>query len=275
MMSFIGTLWSRYFRRSDARTAPSTVQTPAALLTEIQARAAPCVWVIAGEGGDSWLGGAPEMAGDWPRYEGRPLGFVAQIDLRAVRTAGGPDWLPTDGRLLFFYEAEYGAWGLYPKDRGSFAVRFETGEAARATPPADLAEHAQFDQWPVTFKPAFSYPDQERFPVNWQAFTREDEDVLEAGLMALGRPEPAHQIGGYADAIQSDTMEQECDRVTSGLFDGPPGGGPADWRLLLQIDTDNDAGIMWGDTGRLYFWIREQDARAGDFSRVWMILQCF
>ena len=39
-------------------------------------------------------------------------------------------------------------------------------------------------------------------------------------------------------------------------------------------DTDDDTGWMWGDVGTLYFWIREQDARAGDFSRVWMVFQC-
>jgi uncharacterized protein YwqG len=44
--------------------------------------------------------------------------------------------------------------------------------------------------------------------------------------------------------------------------------------LLLQVDSD-DVGMMWGDGGRLYFWIREQDARRADFSNVWMILQCY
>ena len=31
---------------------------------------------------------------------------------------------------------------------------------------------------------------------------------------------------------------------------------------------------MWGDCGMLYFWVREEDARKADFSRVWMVLQC-
>ena len=32
--------------------------------------------------------------------------------------------------------------------------------------------------------------------------------------------------------------------------------------------------MMWGDVGTLHCWIREPDARAGDFSGVWLILQC-
>ena len=33
------------------------------------------------------------------------------------------------------------------------------------------------------------------------------------------------------------------------------------WRLLLQLDSDDDAGMMWGDEGTLYFWVPEADAR--------------
>ena len=32
---------------------------------------------------------------------------------------------------------------------------------------------------------------------------------------------------------------------------------------------------MWGDGGMLYFWIREEDARAGRFDRAWAVLQCY
>lgn len=45
------------------------------------------------------------------------------------------------------------------------------------------------------------------------------------------------------------------------------------WRLLLQVDTDDALSMMWEDGGLLYFWIREEDAAKGDFSRVWLFLQ--
>jgi uncharacterized protein YwqG len=50
--------------------------------------------------------------------------------------------------------------------------------------------------------------------------------------------------------------------------------GAREWTLLAQIDTDDDAGFMWGDCGMLYFLIRPDDLAAKDFSQVAFTRQC-
>jgi uncharacterized protein YwqG len=80
-------------------------------------------------------------------------------------------------------------------------------------------------------------------------------------------------------------MELECQLVSNGVYCGEPSeddspetraleGGAKDWRLLLQVDSDDDLGVTWGDLGSLYFWIRESDARSGRFDNCWVVLQC-
>ena len=84
--------------------------------------------------------------------------------------------------------------------------------------------------------------------------------------------------------VQND-MQLECELVSGGLYCGNPSGyedpraaslaaGAADWRLLLQIDTDDDANMMWGDCGMLYWWMRDDDIRNGRWDRAHLILQC-
>jgi uncharacterized protein YwqG len=214
------------------------------------------------------------------------LSFLAQLDLAELRAAGGIDWLPDHGRLLFFYELAYGGWGFDPKDAGSAVVRYEIGMAAPATEPADLSADMRFDESPVTFASDVSCPSGERLDVDWEALSGPEERALEDAFEALQPSEPAHQVGGYPTPIQNDLMELECQLATNGLYVGGSKGyeghrveelkpGASDWRLLLQLDTDPKVGFVWGDSGRLYFWIREQDARAGDFSKAWAILQCY
>ena len=90
---------------------------------------------------------------------------------------------------------------------------------------------------------------------------------------------------GPAQNIQGE-MELECQLASHGIYCGNSDGfeseraqrlreGAPDWRLLLQIDTDEDGpGWMWGDVGRIYFWIKQQDLRSLRFDDVWLILQC-
>jgi uncharacterized protein YwqG len=49
-----------------------------------------------------------------------------------------------------------------------------------------------------------------------------------------------------------------------------------EWELLLQLDShENEAGMMWGDMGRLYFWINRADLARRDFGQGWQLLQCY
>jgi len=167
-------IWNRIlgrFKRTDADpSAEAPSERAAAVLTEMRERARPCLRLVPGEGGNSRLGGTPEMSGPWPRYDGRPLSLIAQLDLVEMHTAGGPDWLPREGRLLFFYELEHGGWGFDPKDAGSALVRHETGAAEHATEPTDLPPDKRFDANPVGFASAVSLPSEER--LERRAFNR-------------------------------------------------------------------------------------------------------
>lgn len=81
-------------------------------------------------------------------------------------------------------------------------------------------------------------------------------------------------------------MYLQCELVTNGLYCGDSTGyehplckelepNVQDWQLLLQLDSEENLGYMWGDSGKLYFWIREQDCKNKAFDKVWAILQCY
>ena len=80
-------------------------------------------------------------------------------------------------------------------------------------------------------------------------------------------------------------MQLECQLASNGVYCGNPegyqnplvgelGSKASQWTLLFQCDSDDNVGWMWGDVGRLYFWITESDLVAQRFENVWMILQC-
>lgn len=39
-------------------------------------------------------------------------------------------------------------------------------------------------------------------------------------------------------------------------------------------ELQEDIGMMWGDAGRLYWWIRDADLRNGEWDDSWFVLQC-
>lgn len=237
--------------------------------------------------GVSKMGGTPDLPPGvtWPvNNEGHPLSFVAQLDLLAVAPYDTSGLLPTTGFLYFFYDADQQIWGFDPADKGNFKVIWFDGPSTTLIPtdfPSELDRQARYS-------PAFfSYSIHTSIPgIRDQGFNflSEDEEVVYWDQVQEGGY--INKILGYADAIQG-PMELECQLVTNGLYCGDASGyqdprrgelepTAKDWKLLLQIDSNEElTGMMWGDSGRIYFWIREQDLVARNFDGCWCVLQCF
>lgn len=234
-----------------------------------------------------WCGGRPRLPRgyDWPRAAGEPLAFLAQLDLAQVARLVPLDWLPHTGSLAFFYDAVRQPWGFAPEHGGGWRVVHVVDGEEELAPPVDIDPVCVQPHRPLSLSRVLLPPDAERSEVEQLELDDRELDLLSTYREALFDHGPEHHVGGFPSAVQADRMELECQLVTHGLYCGDPSGyrdprraalepGAADWRLLLQLDSDDGAGWCWGDAGRLYFWVREEEARRGDFGGVWAVLQC-
>lgn len=221
----------------------------------------------------------------WPERDGRPLSFLACFDLAEV----GPalDWLPRTGWLLFFYDMVEQPWGFDPEDQGGWAVihvRDPSIVRGSASEPDGLRNVGKIRRQSLRFEEALLPPSWDHRELAELDLSDEERDALIDLRSSIYGDSPEHQIGGYPDPVQDPEMALECQLVSHGLYCGDATGyrdpraeplkaGASDWRLLLQMDSDEELDVMWGDVGMIYFWVRAEDARAGDFSRAWVVLQ--
>lgn len=247
--------------------------------------------------GESRLGASPDVPNDFvlPTAKGKPLDFLLQLNLEELPRHGLSERLPATGVLSFFYDLNEQPWGFDPKELDGFRV-------------FHFPDHSRLQRVEIESKFALS-PGALRF---WRAWSlpsygsragdrlfeelgsgpeaEEEFDQLHDLSRALFRAEalepdgPSHRIGGHSDNVQGD-MQVEAQLVMNGLYCGDETGynDPRsaeleltceEWQLLLQLDSDDDAGFMWGDCGMLYFWLRNHDLANRTFSRTWMSLQC-
>ena len=242
--------------------------------------------------GSTRIGGRPDLTDDvvWPDWKGKPLAFLAQINLSDLGRFPFASVLPREGWLLFFYDAEQSTWGFDPQDKGSWAVIFMPNDKAlleRREIPPEILQGGFYRPCRVEMREVLTAPPWESPAVRKLNLNKVEEDAywdLLDEVYAEGEGEVSHQVLGHPIPMQGD-MQLECQLVSNGLYCGNSSGysdprakelakGAEDWRLLFQLDSDDNAGMMWGDVGMLYFWIRQNDLENGDFSKSWMVLQC-
>jgi uncharacterized protein YwqG len=229
-------------------------------------------------------GTAPLPAGmKWPHRGDKPLTLLASLSLAELGTVHRIEWLPSSGSLLFFYDVDEQPWGFDPKDRGGWAVLHVPSGGDPVSGAPDPQENP-LPKFNLGFRRIERVPPIESIVVDLNLSDAECDEYSHIAEEPFGEL-PKHQVGGFPFQIQDGSMELECQLASHGLYCGDSSGyedpkaiglrrGAANWRLLLQLDSDDDLEMMWGDEGCLYFWVEEQAAAAGDFANAWLVLQC-
>lgn len=240
--------------------------------------------------GQSRFGGLPDVPANfvWPRWHDRSLAFLAQINLADIAAFDSSLNLPKSGWLLFFYDPEQEAWGFDPADKGcSLVAYFPEGTAlSRRALPDDMSDEGRFNVAALSFAQKQTMPDPASIWVDALDLTPDDELEISNVLAAYVADTDLliHQIGGHPLPVQN-PMELECQLVAHGIDCGTPDGyasarvealepGAANWRCVLQLDSDSELDWMWGDVGRIYFWMTVDDIEKRRFENAWLIFQC-
>lgn len=228
--------------------------------------------------GASKIGGRPDLPEktEWPVYQdGKPLAFLAQINLAEIAKLGSPiRGLPTSGLLSVF-----SAWGWMEEGDGDPHTP-EEGEREQTgwTVVLHVPKQARLKRMPTaravnSFKaaaveptPIVSLPNHSvEPPLAALGWTEDLNDRLSNVLSDfrslqmghwLGNSDVLtshHLLGGYA-LFQQEFPEEVLEM---GLA------------MFLQIGTDGKTEMGWGDGGELTFYADAKALAKGRFERLW------
>jgi uncharacterized protein YwqG len=226
--------------------------------------------------GRTKIGGRPDLPEglQWPRFaDGKPLAFLAQINLAELPAGVKLARLPKSGILYFFSVFGWQVEGdadpqLPPGDYGYDWTRVlfhpdSEGPLRRQRTPANVNA---FKAAKGEFIPILSLPKDAREPavaaLGWKRDVKEKyEDLVRSFNSAcnyqLGNP-ARNLLLGFAD-YEQDFVDEVADH---------------NLQLLFQLASDDNAEMCWGDGGYIYFWIRPQDLRRRNFKKIHTDYQC-
>jgi uncharacterized protein YwqG len=236
--------------------------------------------------GASKIGGLPDLPVNsiWPQWQGVPQSFIAQIRLEELQTYDTQKLLPPKGLLWFFYAAQQDVYGDDPSNKGAWQVFFtdNTEQLQRLSAPAQLPQEARFKPCSLSYSIELTLavqPELEILGLQWNNDEQKKYDTVFAAFHKQDDTSVSlYRMLGFADVLQDD-MRVQSQLNSNGIIDweSPKAKKLAqqanDWQLLLQIDTDEQIGMHWASAGRLYFWIKGSDLRAGQMSTTWCVLQ--
>lgn len=235
---------------------------------------------------DSKVGGIPYMPSDFkyplderPEEGEKPLAFLAQINFAQMPPLKG---FPSFGILQFFIGTDYlyGMDSEKPLLQAGFRVIYHREIVCEDNLLKELPVQVEYEaEFPVqkelkmAFTPAVSV-------IGWQDFR------YESSLLAAYQKEyPMTTSFEEIPVAIRDKMEELCNASGSRIGGYPMftqsdprsiDNGYGDYSvLLLQLDSDTDQGISWGDDGVCNFFITPRQLADLNFSEVFYHWDCY
>ena len=232
--------------------------------------------------GQSKLGGRPDLPSniEWPKQKnGKHLVFLAQINFEELDQRELD--LPDKGMLYFFCEEAQEFYGDSKDNQEDFRTIFieEAADLERIETPNTftILRNGRYKACALEFSNSYSLPNWEHSLVDEMITFQEHQayvDISSSGQYIS-------KLFGHSINVQG-PMEYQCEMVDRGLSwsdvteaeEGSIETASEKWKLLFQLDSEDEAKMMWGDVGRLYFWIKEDDLKNRQYDKTWMIFQC-
>ena len=232
--------------------------------------------------------GPPKPDEKWEALKGEPLAFLLQVNLAEVAPFDVGGQLPASGLLHFFYLDTIARFNLFPSHGEVIHVRYTPPGGARLrrlAAPHNLPPREVYRDFALSPRLEWTVPRWDDLEETAEIGDLEETDDIDsmshvddlldelveeaADVQGLGPwSRPKHRMLGYPDFIQEH-------------------GRAKGWTLLLQVDSDprfttpadDDGdypgpGMMWGDSGRVYFGIGDGELAAQNFAAVWGYSDC-
>ncbi|WP_028612788.1 YwqG family protein [Paenibacillus harenae] len=226
--------------------------------------------------GASKIGGRPDLPKgiSWPYFSvSMPYSFIGQINMADIEETKRY-LLPKTGMLYFFLTSDnlFSMTGDYYNEQNArvFYVN-EAIDLERADFPHNLNPNWIYKACEIKYCYEPNMPPAEYSVVKSLGISLEAKELFKKYCNFSEAFLEKHnftanfitKLMGYPDQIQGD-LQIQCDDKF-----------PLDWILLFQVDSDYEkTHMMWGDYGRLYFMIKQQDLIEGFFENCFVIYQC-
>ncbi|MCA8944714.1 MAG: DUF1963 domain-containing protein [Planctomycetes bacterium] len=236
--------------------------------------------------GASKFGGAADLPAGvkWPCWSaergGGPLQLVSQINLAELDAHLINPALPKAGLLSFFYDTDEMPSGFAAGDETGSKVIFtsDTSNLVRVEPPV-MAQHP-VRTCRVVASTEWSMPSiWSAVPADVELSDDESDAYFDLRTdLALGTA----QLLGFAEEIQH-PIEEEAVQFKYGCYQKGKFDAELweqvkhhveEWTLLLQVGSDEELNVMWGDVGSIYYAIQTHDLEALNFDDTMLIFQC-